>query len=62
VLAVLGSSAYSQTPAVSAGLSPATMARIGTVDERFQSAGSKTKCNTDMFIAEVLQCPRVTSI
>ena len=26
------------------------------------SAGSKTKCNTDTFIAEVLQCPRVTSI
>jgi hypothetical protein len=25
-------------------------------------AGSKTKCNTDTFIAEVLQCPRVTSI
>jgi hypothetical protein len=25
-------------------------------------AGSKTKRNTDTFIAEVLQCPRVTSI
>jgi heparanase len=38
VLAVLGSSAYSETESrVSAGLAPATMARIGTVDERFQS-------------------------
>ena len=25
-------------------------------------AGSKTKCNSDTLIAEVLQCPRVTSI
>src|SRR6202521_4184344 len=38
VLAVLGSSACSETESrVSAGLAPATMARIGTVDERFQS-------------------------
>jgi hypothetical protein len=31
-------------------------------EQLFMSAGSKTKCNTDTFIAEVLQCPRVTSI
>ena len=29
--------------------------------EEMGRAGSKTKCNTDTFIVEVLQCPRVTS-